>query len=514
MPRRHCLAAALIALSCPAFADTVRYEAVWHQGQSTSLTTAPLSRQAFIDSGQGLVAQGLRLIDVETALVDGNRRYVGLWTQGSGSNIFDGPMGPIDMRKALEARRAQGMRLTDFEIFRTPSGGRRYVGVWASGSAEEILTGPMEEAAFLARGEQHAADGLRLIDVEVEVVNGTLLYHGLFRTGTGSNFLTTPLARLPVRMRRNQMVADGLVDVERIFVDGRNRFVGVWSSGPGESRLSAPREFGPFFIFAQAQFNVDKHTRDIELRVIETPDGDGDDGGTGGGDGPTTADLPDPPAWIEVSGGDRLVLDFGTIVDNHPRLTLPTSTQAGPLDYLPDYLPRQDDGALVIPNNFCGIKVRKAASFQWQKDGATITDFPYNRVDDVFALPGEHDFLDGIEFTGPIGACAEDNEPWQFFQPLTQHGGDSPVPGMKLVIEMRSESEIIFLNHNIHVDPDGLRSHELFSDKVFEELEAIAKAFEFLKVDNGYCSIDQYVMKVCEESPINCLVTDDFTSPC
>tara|TARA_R110001606_G_C14972168_1_gene603308 strand:+ start:215 stop:454 length:240 start_codon:yes stop_codon:yes gene_type:complete len=56
-----------------------------------------------------------------------------------------------------------------------------------------------------------------------------------------------------------------------------------------------PREFGPFFIFAQDQFNDDKHTRDFELRpavvapeVPDTPPG-------GGGDGPDTSQLPDNP---------------------------------------------------------------------------------------------------------------------------------------------------------------------------------------------------------------------------
>ena len=210
------------------------------------------------------------------------------------------------------------------------------------------------------------------------------------------------------------------------------------------------------------------------------------------------ADLPDLPRWIDVSGGDDLVLDFGVIIDGHPRLTLPTSTNVGPLDYLPDYLPRDEDGNLVIPDNFCGINVRRASSFQWQKDGETVTDFPYNRVDDVAALPGEHDFLGGIDFTGPIGACAEANEPWQFFQPLTQHGGDSPVPGMRLVIEMGPGSELEFLNFNFHPG-EALNAHELFGEDISEKIKAIAEVFEAFELDNGYCSIDNYVQKVCEE---------------
>ena len=55
---------------------------------------------------------------------------------------------------------------------------------------------------------------------------------------------------------------------------------------------------------------------------------------------------------------------------------------------------------------------------------------------------------------------------------------------------------------------------ELFSDEVFETIEAIAEAFESLEVDNGYCSIDEYVQEVCDESPAACPVSDNFVSPC
>ena len=53
--------------------------------------------------------------------------------------------------------------------------------MWAAGSGEEILTGPMQEKAFFARGEQEVKAGKRLVDVELTIDKGVLLYHGLFR---------------------------------------------------------------------------------------------------------------------------------------------------------------------------------------------------------------------------------------------------------------------------------------------------------------------------------------------
>ena len=514
--------AVALMLTSIASADELRYEAVWHSGSGTNIVTGPEPRADFIATGEDQTGRGRRLIDVETAKVDGEQVYTGLWVGGTGANLFDGPIGPIDLREAMTERRAQGLRVVDFEISREPNGGRRYLAVWRPGTGEEILTGPMQQDAFLARGQTLVEDqGLRLIDVEVERQDGVLLYSGLFRTGDGGNMITTPLRRRVFVDRREEFREQGLelVDVERVRVGASDRFVGVWASGDGEGQLTRPRPFDDFVALGAQQTADGFRTNDIELQVVATappPDPDPDDPPSGG---PSVADLPDLPRWIDVSGGDDLVLDFGVTIDGQPRLTLPTSTNVGPLDYLPDYLPRDEDGNLVIPDNFCGINVRRASSFQWQKDGETVTDFPYNRVDDVAALPGEHDFLGGIDFTGPIGACAEANEPWQFFQPLTQHGGDSPVPGMRLVIEMGPGSELEFLNFNFHPG-EALNAHELFGEDISEKIKAIAEAFEAFELDNGYCSIDNYVQKVCEEeeegeAPVgSCPVGGDFASPC
>ena len=254
----------------PAIADRIDYRAVWHQDKQPSIHTAPLSLSNFLETGQALAESGNVLIDAETRIMNGRRVYAGLWTSGTGATVFTAPLGPVAFRDEIIAKRAEGLRLVDFEIFRIANGGRRYIGVWRNGTGNQTLTGPMEQDAFFARGESLTADGLRLIDVEVEIVNGTLLYHGLFRTGTGDNFLTAPLRPRPFREMRDEQVAAGreLVDMEWVPIGPRGQFVGVWSSGPGKSRISNPRSFGDHFVFSQAQFNDEKHAADFELRVI------------------------------------------------------------------------------------------------------------------------------------------------------------------------------------------------------------------------------------------------------
>jgi Polyglycine hydrolase-like, structural repeat len=265
--------ASLALTQSDAASSGLRYEAVWHSGEQPSLHTAPLTLEAFLATGQQLAENNespLRLIDIETAILDGRRVYAGLWTPGTGTNLFEGPMGPISMREAIRRNGAQNRHLIDFEVFPTRAGGRRYLGVWADGAVDQVLTGPMEQAAFFARGEQETQAGKRLVDVELFRSQGTLLYNGLFQTGSGSNFLTAPLTRDDFTEERDRLVAEGLelVDFERIATPDGDRFVGVWASGDGESRISRPREFAPYFIFAQSQFNDGKHTEDFELRPI------------------------------------------------------------------------------------------------------------------------------------------------------------------------------------------------------------------------------------------------------
>lgn len=245
-----------------------------------------------------------------------------------------------------------------------------------------------------------------------------------------------------------------------------------------------------------------RYFKDVFLRPLRAT-GEADAGSPSGET--TVANLPDLPSWIELSENPYLIVDFGSPSDGQPRITLP-------VDFLPDYLPTKD-GTPVIPDNFCGLNVRKADAFFWQtRINEVVNGFPYNSAEDVYKL-GDDAFLGGIEFTGPIGQCADENEPWQFFYPLTQTG-ESPTPDLKLIIQMRSESEIRFLNFNVRAG-EPLEAYELFSEETLETMKRIAEeVMKSLEIDNGYCSIDSYVKKVCEETPSACPVSNDFESPC
>lgn len=507
---RNELAASNAAAS--AAPDEVRYEGVWESGERTSLTTAPLSRAAFLETGDALVGNGLRLFDVETRVIDGRRAYAGLWTEGTGGNIFAGPMGPVDMREEMEARRAQGFRLIDFEIFRRSNGGRQYLGVWRTGPGEELLTGPMEIDAFKARGDSLISDGFRLWDVEVENHDGRILYSGLFRSGAGLNAFIGPLSRQAFRTRRDQMVADGLElrDIERIEINGRQRFVTVWSSGDGESRLSRLRPYGQYFAFSQDQYNDGKRATDFEIRVAETKDGDGT-GGTGGAEpGPSpVADLDPNPPYIELVDGQEFRIDWSVIIGGMPRIEIPA-------DYLPDYLPLRDGEKLLPTGSACGFILYEADAAFWQIPGdPEFDDEPFNAVPDI-EDEGFEFYANGVKLWGPILGCDSTQQQWGFPFPLTTHEIFNPqeVENLSLVVEWHAAPgtddhgpRIGFTPPQDNAEPFDV--DELWDDEWIEDLmEWTEEVFEAGAQQGEYCNVSSLIVKICEENPGICPVPD------
>jgi len=210
-------------------------------------------------------------------------------------------------------------------------------------------------------------------------------------------------------------------------------------------------------------------------------------------------DFPQLPAHIQLSYGTlgnqnyRIVVDFTTIIDEKPRITLP-------VQFLPT-LPFYED-EVIIPNNFCGMRIKKPARFLWEtQDGQLVQTDPYNYVPEngpnssVLALFGQDVYGDGIEFTGPIGPCTAGNANWAFPFPFTDTGSMTDQP-LRLTIELEGDSEIEFLNYTIH-EPEPLDADELFEEIDFNEL------IEFFE-ETFYEGFEQWIDAVCEDNPGEC----------
>ncbi len=511
---RRFLVFAFCLIAAPLAAEQATYQGVWHSDPRPSLTTAPLSLQQFLSSGEELADEGFRAIDVETRVVNGQRVYAGLWSTGVGGTAFTGPFGAIDMREEILERLQQNMRIEDFEVFRTATGGRRYIALWRNGAGRQRLTGPMQFAAFQARGVALAREGMRPVDIEVERVNGVLLYHGLFRTGDGDAFLSPPLELSAFRVLRDAQVFAGLelADMERIEDGDETLYVGLWRSGNGESRLSAPRSFPEYFVFSQEQFNNGMESADFELAVRVLPQED--DPMPNADTNITPEDFPDNPPEIELVSGNTLRVVWGHLDDAPFKIELPR-------DNLPSWLPF-DGEDVVLPETFCGLNLRRAERLNWQTlNDNPLTDPPFLEVENMQA---EHQtlFLGGIEFSGPFGSCGGTQKDWKFESPFTDSSIFEDQPNLMLVVQLEGSAPNADTGGQIRFMADGAPSgkfidvDKLFKDNSKKKLENIMKVFKEAFEDPDtpvpdldYCeSVGDYWGMVCTQFPGGC--PDDF----
>ena len=220
----------------------------------------------------------------------------------------------------------------------------------------------------------------------------------------------------------------------------------------------------------------------------------------GGGNNVTPEDFPQLPDYVQLSYGTlgmqnyRVEVDFTNIIDSKPTIKIPVQF----LPVLPEY-----DGEVIFPNNFCGLRIRKPSRFLWLDNGGQLVNsFPYNYVPEdssVEELFGFSVYADGIEFTGPVGACEEANENWHFPFPFTQTETVMNQP-LHLVIELEQDSEIELLNYNVKPQ-EPLDVDELFEEVDFNELISYFN-------ETFYEGFQQWIDAVCEENPSECPLED------
>lgn len=487
----------LLFMNSTAFADERKFITVWHAGTGSNLYSSPQTYVNFSKFGDEMMVKDIRLDDLETDVHQGVRYYIGNWVGGSGSNMITSPILLADFNALRQEYNAKGMRLIDFERFDV-NGIDKYTGVWRNGNEEEILTAYLNEADFIAQGIKLTRKNLRLIDVETKIVNTIIMYKGLFRTGIGSNLFTTPRLLVNFEITRDAMLAQGLQldDLEIIEINGILQYIGVWKSGAGESIITPPltddelKEFGKNFTTQGYRL------ADIENFFTSVPSRER--GGSGRGANANPEEIPNIPSYIQFSSANRVVIDFGTIVDGQPRITLPESL----LSTLPWF-----NEQVIFPDAFCGLKIIHAGSFNWQNDqGQIVLGLPYNRVFNVLAEGGSTAYYGGIDFTGPIGACENSSDNWVFPHPLTS-SGENPLPDMKLIIELNASGRVEFLNYAIS-NPEGLDLFEAYSDDMHELIENLLTTFQ------GPCDLEQKVLEACDASPTSCPVSASYLPSC
>ncbi len=111
--------------------------------------------------------------------------------------------------------------------------------------------------------------------------------------------------------------------------------------------------------------------------------------------------------------------------------------------FLPDLVIDEDNGGVVMPTNYCGLRITHVGGIYWYDGSNNLVEaenhgeVTVNQQGDYMFMGEEitEAYLGGVEFTGALDTC-DDNEPWYFPIPLS-YGGNAPQYGAeKLVLQL------------------------------------------------------------------------------
>lgn len=228
------LAGLLLFFAASASAQDV-YTGVWRSGSSGYYLWSGVSWSDFNTKWSELGGKNLRLINIKTYTVGGVRKWSGVWEGGTDGYALT----PLHLDWAAfntfwsNAGR-QGLRLIQVETY-VDNGTLYFMGVFRAGNDGYALTPlNLDWAAFNTFWSNASSQGLRLINIESYMSGSTRCFLGVFRQGTGGYVLS------PYGKDWNQFVAywsdlgkvnQRLIDIESFVENGKRIYLGVWREG-------------------------------------------------------------------------------------------------------------------------------------------------------------------------------------------------------------------------------------------------------------------------------------------
>ena len=161
--------------------------------------------------------------------------------------------------------------------------------------------------------------------------------------------------------------------------------------------------------------------------------------------------------------------------------------------FLPELLINEDTGELLMPTNYCGLRVTHVGGIWWDDGSGNIIEAENHgeiawESGEGYMFMGEdvtEYYLGGVEFTGALPTC-EDNHPWYFPTPLS-YGGNGPQFGAeRLILDLDQppgfQPSIEFLDH----------AHEPMElPDLFEDWEPPADWEEYCEMIPEFCEEEE-----------------------
>jgi hypothetical protein len=182
--------------------------------------------------------QGLSFVDRMT-LAEMYRRFDptvhhGVWRAGTDGHALWVNATWEDFVAKWQEWAAQGLRLVDVNV-RNTGAGLRYSGVWRAGTGGYALWGNATWDSFVTKWQEWGGQGLRLVDLAVVRVGNELRFTGAWLPGTEGYALWGHATWESLVTKWQEWAGQGLrlVDVNAVQVGGQTRYFGVWLPGNG-----------------------------------------------------------------------------------------------------------------------------------------------------------------------------------------------------------------------------------------------------------------------------------------
>jgi murein DD-endopeptidase MepM/ murein hydrolase activator NlpD len=225
------------------------YSGVFRSGNDGYYLWVGVTWPSFVAKWQELSGQGLRLVDLETDVVNGTRRYTGVWRGGNDKHyLWVGVDWSNFASKWLELSK-QGLRLIDFETY-VDGNTRKFAGVWRAGNDAHYLWVGVDWQNFVSKWQELSGQGLRLIDLETYVEGGQRKFAGVWRAGNDAHYLWVGVDWGSFVSKWLELSKQGLrlIDFEAYSDDGGKsyRAAGVFRAGSDAHGLWVSADFENF----------------------------------------------------------------------------------------------------------------------------------------------------------------------------------------------------------------------------------------------------------------------------
>lgn len=208
------------------------FTGVWRSGSDPYYLWVGVDWDNFRTKWEELSAKNLRLVDLDTYVVNNQRRWAGVWRGGSDGHYLWANADWDSFNAKWKELAAKNLRLTVLKVYETGSG-LRYAGVWRQGSDPYYLWVGADWDSFKAKWEELSQKNLRLVDIETYVSGGTRRWAGVWRAGTGGHYLWVNASWDSFRAKWEELASQNLrLTVVKSYSSGGKRlYAGVWRPG-------------------------------------------------------------------------------------------------------------------------------------------------------------------------------------------------------------------------------------------------------------------------------------------